>query len=62
MDQPTTGIKKTNVQVCPLNAGIDVGNNQVKDPNDGQIYKIDSWWGSILKGDSKAWHEWWEYN
>ena len=62
MDQSNNQTNTNNVQVCPLNAGIDVGNNQVKDPNNGLIYNIDSWWGSILKGNSTAWHDWWEYN
>lgn len=32
MDQSNNETKTNNAQVYPLNAGIDIGNNQVKDP------------------------------
>ena len=60
METTNANMEITNVQVCPLNAGIKINDTHVKDPNDNNIYKNDTWWGSILLGDVNAWHEWWE--
>ena len=62
MDKSKIENNPAQVQVCPLNAGIKIGDSQVKDPNDGKIYKNDTWWGSILLGDSAAWESWWEFD
>ena len=62
MDKSKSENNKTEVQVCPLNAGIKINDSKVKDPNDGRIYKNDAWWGSILLGDSSAWEAWWDFD
>jgi len=62
MDNPILKSTQLKQKVCPLNAGIKINNTEVKDPNDGRIYKNDTWWGSILLGDSSAWEAWWDFD
>ena len=61
MDESKSENTPIKVPVCPLNSGIKINDSEVKDPADGRIYKNDTWWGSILLGNSSAWHDWWEF-